>query len=142
MLQTLSDTLRHTKRNAGSWRATLFFAYSGKIVFSPIRSQSVAQPHPPEPQLMDSCSPKSVFVLAVKVRIPLGMSDWNVERLEQIMFRSLKDHARDDLMQKVTAENAITEYFCKFVNSCVCLSCTVQPSLIVPYHVVTPHYFK
>lgn len=67
---------------------------------------------------MDSCSPKSVFVLAEKVRVLLlGVSDLNAKRLGKIGARSLQERARVNLLQNVTAENVVTEYFSKFVNS-------------------------
>ena len=75
---------------------------------------------------MGFCSPKSALVLAGKVRVfPLALSDLNTKRLGKIGLESLQDRAQQGIVQKVTAENAVTEYFSKFVNSCVCLSHTV-----------------
>jgi len=67
---------------------------------------------------MDSCSPKSVFVLAEKVRaLLLGVLDSNAKRFGKIGARGLQERARVNLLQNVTAENVVTEYFSKFVNS-------------------------
>ena len=37
----------------------------------------------------------------------------------KIGVQHLQDQAREDLLKKVTKDNAVTEYFSKFVNSCV-----------------------
>jgi len=104
-----------------SWRAALFFVYSYKVNFSPIRSQSGSRPPSSKPQPAGSCSPKSAFVLAEKVRtLLLGVSDLSVEQLGKIAVQPLRDRAREDLLQKITAKNLMVEYFSKFVNSCVC----------------------
>ena len=133
---------RH-KGSPDSWRADLFFVYSGKIAFSPIRSQGVPRSQPPELQRMGFCSPKSALVLAEKVRIPpLGVSDLYTERLGKIALSSLQDHAQQDLMQKVTTENVMTEYFSKFVNSCVRLSHTVSSSFTLPWSVGMRRCFR
>ncbi|KAF9649446.1 hypothetical protein BDM02DRAFT_3113878 [Thelephora ganbajun] len=92
-----------------TWRATLFFVYSRKVAFSPIRSQNLSRPDSSEPQPTGSCSPKSAFVLA-----------------EKIAVQRLRDHAREDLLRKVTAENVMTEYFSKFVNSHTLLLHTIN----------------
>ena len=57
---------------------------------------------------MGSCSPKSVLVLAEKVRvITLVDSDLDTKRLGKIALKRLEDDARKDIKQKVTAENEI-----------------------------------
>ena len=48
------------------------------------------------------------------------LSDLNTEFPGKIAVQRLQDRAREDLLQKVTAENVMVEYFSKFVNSCVC----------------------
>ena len=114
---------QHAGTNLGSWRSTLFFLYSRKVTFSPIRSQRVPRPPLSEPQQMGSCSPKSVFVLVEKVRVLLLCgSDLSTEQPGKIGIQRLQDRAREDLLQKVTVENVMAEYFSKFVNSWVCLS--------------------
>ena len=119
-LQCLTAIFQHTEGSPGRWQAALFFMYSGKIAFSPIRSQGVPRSQPPELQRMGFCSPKSVLVLAEKVRVlPLAMSDLNTKRLGKIAHKSLQDRAQQDIAKKVTTENVMTEYFSKFVNSCV-----------------------
>lgn len=81
-LQFFKATFQHAEGKPGSWRATLFFVYSRKITFSPIRSQNVPKPHPAELEPIGSCSPKSAFVLAEKVRVlVVGALDWDAERL-------------------------------------------------------------
>lgn len=117
-LQSTTTILQHAGVDFGSWRSTLFFVYSRKVAFFPIRSQKVPRLSSSELQPMDSCSPKSVFVLAEKVRILLlGVSDLNAKGLGKIGARSLQERARVNLLQNVTAENVVTEYFSKFVNS-------------------------
>ena len=133
---------QHTKGSSGSWRATLFFVYSGRVAFSSIRSQGVPRPHPSGPQRMGSCSPKSALVLAEKARVlPLTMSDSNTKRLGKISLQGLQDIARQDITQKVTAGNVMTEYFSEFVNSCVCLSRTAQSSFTPQCSAVIRHCF-
>ena len=134
---------QHTVTSPGSWHAALFFLYSDKIAFSPVRSQGVPRSRPPELQRIGFCSPKSALVLAEKVRVlPVAVSDSNTKRLGRIGLQSLRDRARQDITQKVTAENVMTEYFSKFVNSCVRLSRTVSPSFTSQCSVATRHYFR
>jgi len=141
-LQTTTTIFQHAGANLGSWRSTLFFVYSRKAAFSPIRSQKAPRPPSSEPQPMDSCSPKSVFALAEKVRVLLlGVSDLNAERLGKIGARSLQERARVNLLQVVTAENAVTEYFSKFVNSWVSLSRPLWPWFILSSSVGTHRCF-
>lgn len=52
------------------WRAVVFWAYTGRIAFAPLRSQGL--PFAPmdlddDPSQLPICSPKSVYRLAIKV---------------------------------------------------------------------------
>jgi hypothetical protein len=120
MLRSFTPTLQRTEGNSGSWRATLFFVYSRKVAFSSIRSQSGPRLCLSGPQLVGSCSPKSAFVLAEKVRVlPLGVLHLNTELPGKLSVHRLQDRAWRDLLRKVTAENVTIERSSKFVNSCV-----------------------
>jgi hypothetical protein len=134
MLRSFTSTLQRTEGNSGSWRATLFFVYSRKVAFSSIRSQSEPRLRLSGPQLVGSCSPKSAFVLAEKVRVlPLGVLHLNTELPGKISVHRLQDRAWRDLLRKVTAENVTIERSSKFVNSCV----GSLPSHATPAHPIT-----
>ncbi|KAF9781707.1 hypothetical protein BJ322DRAFT_1077750 [Thelephora terrestris] len=92
-----------------TWRATLYFVYSHKVSFAPIRSQNVTRLDSSELLPLGSCSPKSAFMLAEKTAV------WR-----------LRDQAREDLFKKITKENIMTEYFSKFANSHPSLLCAIN----------------
>jgi len=142
-LQSFAAIFQHTKGSPGSWQAALFFVYSGKIAFSPIRSRGVSRSQPPELQRMGFCSPKSAFVLAEKVCVIMpAMLEYNAKQLGKLALQNLQDRARLDIMRQVTAENVMTEYFSKFVNSCVCLFHAVSPSFTPLCSVATHRCFR
>lgn len=59
----------YTEGGFDSWRAALFFMYSRKVAFAPIRSQMIVQSGVSELPSVCLCSPKSAFVLAEKVKL-------------------------------------------------------------------------
>ncbi|KAI0690192.1 hypothetical protein C8T65DRAFT_588158 [Cerioporus squamosus] len=83
-----------------TWKAFVFYAYSGKISFAPLKSQEQASPGPdgqtgrfaPPP-----CSAKSMYRLAEKYGI-----------------ESLKEEALKDLKGKLSPYNILTELFSSF----------------------------
>lgn len=62
---------------------------------------------------------------------------------EKIAVQRLQYYARQDLLQKVTVANLMTEYFSKFVNSCVyslVLCRSVHLSEVLQSHAVASHH--
>ncbi|KAI1796418.1 hypothetical protein LXA43DRAFT_879681 [Ganoderma leucocontextum] len=84
-----------------TWRAFIFYAYSGKLSFAPLKSQERAREsskrgpkglfEPP------SCSPKSMYKLAEKYGI-----------------ESLKEEALEDIKAKLSPHNILAELFSSF----------------------------
>ncbi|OJT09293.1 hypothetical protein TRAPUB_14290 [Trametes pubescens] len=85
-----------------TWRAIVFWAYTGRIAFAPLRSQGL--PYAPmdlddDPSQLPICSPKSVYRLATK---------YGNKELEQL--------AGDDIASKLSTQNALTELFSRFTS--------------------------
>ncbi|KAF9779897.1 hypothetical protein BJ322DRAFT_349695 [Thelephora terrestris] len=77
-----------------TWRALFSYLYTGKIVFSPLRSEKVA------PTLPLSCSPKSMYSLAKLVS------------LEVVVVLSYKQ-----IKRRISACNVVAELFSSFTAS-------------------------
>ncbi|KAH9847627.1 hypothetical protein C2E23DRAFT_848045 [Lenzites betulinus] len=85
-----------------TWRAVLFYAYTHRIAFSPLRSQGVnLAPVDDEndPAQLPICSPKSVYRLAVK---------YGHTELQQL--------AMSDIWSKLSTQNVLTELFSSFTS--------------------------
>ncbi|EIW63019.1 uncharacterized protein TRAVEDRAFT_34275 [Trametes versicolor FP-101664 SS1] len=85
-----------------TWRAVVFWAYTGRIAFAPLRSQGL--PFAPmdlddDPSQLPICSPKSVYRLAIK---------YGNKELEQL--------AGNDIASKLSTQNALTELFSRFTS--------------------------
>ncbi|KAI0633346.1 hypothetical protein C8Q77DRAFT_1057543 [Trametes polyzona] len=83
-----------------TWRALVFYAYTGRIAFAPLRSQglgTVQADDESEAAQLPICSPKSAYRLAMKYGL--------VE---------LQDLAARDISFKLSTQNALAELFSPF----------------------------
>ncbi|KAI0745444.1 hypothetical protein C8Q76DRAFT_605875 [Earliella scabrosa] len=80
-----------------TWQAFLFFVYTGKVSFVPLRSQCQADPISSSAFDPPPCSPKSMYRLADKYDI-----------------ETLRRKAADDIKSKLTVQNILEELFSSF----------------------------
>ncbi|KIO03982.1 hypothetical protein M404DRAFT_26602 [Pisolithus tinctorius Marx 270] len=84
-----------------TWKALVFYIYTGHISFAPLRSQPLISTHihhgPTDYAPM--CSPKSMYRLADKYDL-----------------KALKEQARTDIQSKITAQNVVPELFSTFAS--------------------------
>ncbi|KAM5532553.1 hypothetical protein V8D89_013759 [Ganoderma adspersum] len=85
-----------------TWRTFIFYAYSGKLSFAPLRSQERVREDSRSPQGLfepPPCSPKSMYRLAEKYGI-----------------QPLKEAALNDIKDKLSPHNILTELFSSFTT--------------------------
>ncbi|KAL1942533.1 hypothetical protein VTO73DRAFT_6135 [Trametes versicolor] len=90
-----------------TWRTFVFYAYTHRITFAPLRSQKAVSTSERDTitgraAQLPSCSPKSMYRLAVK---------YGDAELQQL--------ARDDLASKLSTQNVLTELFSNFTSRLV-----------------------
>ena len=105
-----------------SWKAFIYYLYTGKVAFACLRSQGRA-PTPstvvrkenlsPSPPL---CSPKSMYKLADEVSIPVITPHMARLKQFQLGISDLKELARDDILSKLSNENIVIELFSTFTS--------------------------
>ncbi|OJT09292.1 hypothetical protein TRAPUB_14289 [Trametes pubescens] len=104
----------------GTWRAVVFYAYTHRVVFAPLRSQGF--PFKPadedDPSQLPICSPKSMYRLAMKVGHACMASCGKVSDLPRAQYGNaeLERLAGDDIATKLSTQNALTELFSHFTS--------------------------
>ncbi|KAI0356219.1 hypothetical protein OH77DRAFT_1520303 [Trametes cingulata] len=82
-----------------TWRALVFYAYTHRIAFAPLRSQGLTATQADDAFQPPTCSPKSMYRLAEK---------YGNHELQQL--------AKDDIASKLTAQNILDEFFSRFTS--------------------------
>ncbi|OBZ67212.1 hypothetical protein A0H81_12855 [Grifola frondosa] len=82
-----------------TWKAFIFYAYTGDISFAPLGSQAKFQFNQPYAYSPPLCSPKSMYRLADKYGI-----------------NELKQRAANDIKSKLSADNILFEMFSRFTS--------------------------
>lgn len=84
-----------------TWKALVFYTYTGRISFAPLRSQPPTSTHfhHGSSDYAPMCSPKSMYRLADKYDLKV-----------------LKEQARTDIQSKIIAQNVVPELFSTFAS--------------------------
>ncbi|KAH7925146.1 hypothetical protein BV22DRAFT_458873 [Leucogyrophana mollusca] len=82
-----------------TWRAVVYYCYTGQVVFAPLKSRNVESALPPGCEGAISCSPKSVYRLA-----------------DALGIDALKDAALAAILGDLSPKNILDEAFSRFTS--------------------------
>ncbi|KAH7906218.1 hypothetical protein BJ138DRAFT_658778 [Hygrophoropsis aurantiaca] len=88
-----------------TWRAFVFFCYTGQVTFSPLRSSNTASERSPDDGKDSHCSPKSMYCLANK----LGINALEASALAAIEEHLSKNNIIDELFSKFTSKYPVIQ---------------------------------